>query len=68
MPKLAGFGVHEKTIMQIGGWKTRSVFDRYNIVHKKDLADAAAKGAATEAAQSRHSASRDPCERQNKQR
>jgi hypothetical protein len=36
-------GVHEKTVMKIGGWKTRSVFDRYNIVDKKDLADVAAK-------------------------
>ena len=43
MPKPTAFGVHEKTIMQIGGWKTRSVFDRYNIVDEKNLADAAAK-------------------------
>jgi hypothetical protein len=36
-------GVHEKTIMKIGGWKTRSVFDRYNIFDESDLAEAAAK-------------------------
>ena len=40
---LRRLGVHEKTIMKIGGWRTRSVFDRYNIVDEKDLADAAAK-------------------------
>lgn len=33
-------GVAEGVIMRIGGWKTRSVFDRYAIVSHADVVDA----------------------------
>jgi hypothetical protein len=33
--------VPESVIMRMGGWKTRSMFDRYNVVDESDLADAA---------------------------
>jgi len=43
MPESAAAGRARKTIMKIDDWKTRAVFDRYNIVDEKDLAEAAAK-------------------------
>lgn len=36
-------GVAEGVIMKIGGWKTRSVFERYSIVTQADTADAIRK-------------------------
>ena len=36
-------GMAENVIMQIGGWRTRSVFDRYAIITENDIADAVRK-------------------------
>jgi integrase len=36
-------GVPEKVCMAIGGWKTRSVFDRYSIVSPNDVVEAGRK-------------------------
>ena len=36
-------GVAEGVIMKIGGWRTRSVFERYAIVSRNDIADAILK-------------------------
>jgi integrase len=36
-------GVAETVIMKIGGWRTRSVFERYAIVAQSDIADAMRK-------------------------
>jgi len=38
---LRRLGISEKTIMTICGWKSRAVFDRYNIVDHSDLEQAA---------------------------
>jgi integrase len=36
-------GIAEDVIMKIGGWRTRSVFSRYNIVSHNDIRDAVQK-------------------------
>jgi integrase len=41
--ELVNAGVPEKVVMQIVGWKTRAMFDRYHIVNEADVAQALAK-------------------------
>ena len=36
-------GVSEGEIMALGGWRTRAMFDRYNIIDEADLAAAVGK-------------------------
>jgi hypothetical protein len=36
-------GIPEAVIMKIGGWRTQSVFERYAIVSRNDIADAMRK-------------------------
>ena len=36
-------GVDEGTIMKLCGWKTRAMFDRYNIIVERDLRAGVAK-------------------------
>jgi hypothetical protein len=36
-------GIAEGVIMRVGGWRTRSVFERYNIISQADIQDALEK-------------------------
>jgi len=48
-PGISGAGIAETVIMKIGGWRTRSVFERYAIVSRNDIVDAMRKLRASEA-------------------
>lgn len=41
--QLVNAGVPEKVVMQIVGWKSRAMLDRYHIVNEADVAQAMAK-------------------------
>ena len=43
---LLASGVDEGLVLKIGGWKTRSMLDRYNVANTTRLADAMTKGGA----------------------
>lgn len=47
-------GIAETVIMKIGGWRTRSVFERYAIVSRNDIADAMRKLEISERAEIGH--------------
>ncbi len=47
-------GIAETVIMKIGGWRTRSVFERYAIVSRNDIADAMRKLETSERAEIGH--------------
>ena len=60
-------GVAEGVIQRIGGWQTRSVFERYNIVTQNDIADAMLKLQAAEQEQAKASAENEQRENERDQ-